>query len=105
MAPPEQLTATIRQILSDQLPILLKQSQDSGFNFAIAESQGIAPKHQLNLQDLDKVPDIVKSLHDFSRDPAEFGSWKKSVDRILETYAHTVGTAKYFGIYIQFEIG
>lgn len=47
---------------------------------------------------MDKVPDIVKSLHDFSGDPAEFGSWKKSVDRILETYANTIGTAKYFGI-------
>lgn len=98
MAQPEQLAEIVRQILAEQLPTLLHQSQSSSFDFANVESQGINPEYQHNLQDLDKVPDIVRSLHDFSGDPAEFGSWKKSVDRILETYAHTVGTAKYFGI-------
>lgn len=43
------------------------------------------------------MPDIVKSLWEFFGDPAEFGSWKKSIDRLLKRYEHTVGIAKYFG--------
>lgn len=74
MAQPEQLAEIVRQILAEQLPTLLHQSQSSSFDFANVESQGINPEYQHNLQDLDKVPDIVRSLHDFSGDPAEFGS-------------------------------
>jgi hypothetical protein len=65
MAQPEQLAEIVRQILAEQLPTLLHQSQSSSFDFANVESQGINPEHQHNLQDLDKVPDIVRSLHDF----------------------------------------
>ena len=42
--------------------------------------------------------DILKSLREIFGDPAEFGSSNKSIDRILKTYEHTGGTAKYFGI-------
>lgn len=51
-----------------------------------------------NLSDMDKVPDIVKSLRDFSGKPGEFSSWKKSVERILAIYEHLKGTPKYYGI-------
>jgi len=40
----------------------------------------------------------VKSIRGFSGDRSELSSWKKGVDRILETYAGQEGTAKYFGI-------
>lgn len=52
----------------------------------------VFPQIQCNLKDLDKVSDIVKSLLDFSGDPAKFGSLRNSVDTILKTYAHTIGT-------------
>lgn len=52
----------------------------------------------LDLEGMDKIPDIVKSLRDFSGQPGQFGSWKKSVDRILKAYDHLKGTPKYYGI-------
>lgn len=54
--------------------------------------------NQEEIGDLDKIPDIVKSLKDFAGNPAEFSSWKKSVDRIMQIYSNQRGTAKYFGI-------
>lgn len=50
------------------------------------------------LNELEKVPDIVKSLREFSGNPSEFGSWKKSVDRILTIYNTIRETPKYFAI-------
>jgi len=46
--------------------------------------------------DFERVPDIVKSIREFSENPGEFGSSKKSVDRIMETYTPLVGTPKYY---------
>lgn len=51
-----------------------------------------------NLNDMDKIPDVVKSLKEFSGQPGEFNSWKKSVDRILTIYEPIKGTPKYYGI-------
>lgn len=47
---------------------------------------------------MDKIPDIVKTIRNFSGQPGEFGSWKKSVDRILKIYEHMKGTPKYYSI-------
>jgi len=98
MAQNNDVAQTIRQIITEQLPVLLQQAQTNSFDFTNAENQSINPEHQRNLDDLDKVPDIVKGLREFSGNPAEFGSWKKGVDRILGTYGHIKGTSKYFGI-------
>lgn len=57
--------------------------------------EGVA---NMNLADMDKIPDVVKSLRVFSGQPGEFSSWKKSVDRILKIYEHTRGSPKYYGI-------
>lgn len=51
-----------------------------------------------NLAEMDRVPDIVKSLKEFSGQPGEFSSWKKAVDRILKIYEHLRGTPKYYGM-------
>lgn len=51
-----------------------------------------------SLDELDKVPDIVKSTREFSGRPGEFNSWKKSVDRVLELYESIKGTARYYAI-------
>lgn len=60
--------------------------------------QIINPEHRANLADLDKVPDVVRCLRDFSGQPGEYSSWRKSVDRILRLYEPVKGTPKYFGI-------
>lgn len=98
MAQNNDVAQTIRQIITEQLPVLLRQAQTNSFDFTNAENQSINPENQRNLDDLDKVPDIVKGLREFSGNPAEFGSWKKGVDRILGTYEHIKGTSKYVGI-------
>lgn len=51
-----------------------------------------------DLTELDKIPDIVKCLREFSGNPGEFGSWKKSVERVLKIYEELRGTTKYYGI-------
>ena len=44
------------------------------------------------------MPDVVRSLREFYGNPAEFSSWKKSVERILKIYEPSIGTPEYFGI-------
>ena len=39
--------------------------------------QAINQEHRANIGDLDKIPDIVKSLREFSGNNLEFMSWKK----------------------------
>lgn len=51
-----------------------------------------------NLTGMERIPDVVKSLREFSGKPGEFGSWRKSVERILNIYNHLRGTTKYYGI-------
>ncbi len=60
--------------------------------------QTIDPRYAGNLSGLDRVPDVVRCLRDFSGDPKEFASWKKSVERILRLYESEKGTPRYFGI-------
>lgn len=47
---------------------------------------------------MDKIPDVVKGLREFSGVAGQFSSWKKSVDRILTIYEDIKGTSKYYGI-------
>lgn len=46
-------------------------------------------RHLVNLCDLDKIFDVVSCLRDFSSNPIEFNSWRKSVERILHLYEPT----------------
>ena len=64
----------------------------------VMTDQTIDERYRDNLADMDKVPDVVRSLREFNGNPAEFSSWKKSVERILKIYEPSVGTPKYFGI-------
>lgn len=50
------------------------------------------------LEEVEKIPDIVRSLRDFSGQPGEFSSWRKSVDRIMELFKSLQGTGKYYAI-------
>lgn len=60
--------------------------------------QTIEAAQSENLDGLDKIPDVVKSLREFSGNQGEFGSWRKSVERILKIYQRLIGTPKYYGI-------
>lgn len=60
--------------------------------------QGIDERYRENLSDLDKIPDVVRCLREFSGNQSEYSSWKKSVERVLKIYESSKGTPKYFGI-------
>jgi len=98
----KQLTAfgqtAIGQTVTQVLPGLIKQMNNYTHDFTDVSDQVVEPEYRNNLVDFDRVPDIVKSIREFSGNPAEFASWKKSVDRIMETYTPFVGTPKYYGI-------
>ncbi|HBS53332.1 MAG TPA: hypothetical protein DD806_04955, partial [Flavobacterium sp.] len=51
-----------------------------------------------DLNDIEKIPDIVKSIREFDGKIHEYGSWKKSVERILRIYNNTIGSPKYYAI-------
>ncbi len=64
----------------------------------IMTDQTIDERFRDNISDMDKVPDVVRSLREFNGKHTEFSSWKKSVERILKIYEPSIGTPKYFGI-------
>lgn len=81
----EQSRRTVREILNPNADI-------SGVD------QQIEERFRGELDDLDRIPDIVRCLREFSGNPGEFSSWKKSVDRVLQLYEASKGTPRYFGI-------
>lgn len=52
----------------------------------------------VKVEELDKIPDIVKTIRDFSGKAGEFGSWRKSVERVLDLFKELKGTSKYYAI-------
>lgn len=98
----EDLTSLISNIASDVLrrqgPQVVQAALNPNNNQENARDQQIEDRHRENLNDMDKIPDVVKCLKEFSGQPGEFSSWKKSVDRILSIYEPLRGTPKYYGI-------
>ena len=68
------------------------------FDAVPTRDQAIRPELLNNLEELDKIPDVVRSLRDFSGKSGEFSSWRKSVERILKIYEPLQGTPKFYGI-------
>lgn len=98
----EDLTALIARISTDVLrnqgPQVVQAILNPGIDLNDARDQVIDNGQRNNLTDLDKIPDVVKCIKEFSGQPGEFSSWKKSVDRVLDIYEQIKGTPKYFGI-------
>lgn len=86
------------QVLQQQVPSMVQNVLNPNANIGLVSDQIINEEHRNNMQDLDKVPDVVKYLREFSGASGEFNSWKKSVDRILQIYSPIRGTPKYYGI-------
>lgn len=92
------IASIVSQVLASQGPTLMRNYMNPNAELATATDQNIDSQYRNNLAELDKIPDIVRCLREFSGNPAEFSSWKKSVDRVLKIYEHTKGTPKYYGI-------
>lgn len=88
---------TIARICAQQCQMAIRQYLNPSADIAGVD-QFIDERYRNDLADLDKVPDVVRSLREFNGNAAEFSSWKKSVDRILRLYESKIGTPKYFAI-------
>lgn len=86
------------EVVTRQVPALIQNALNPSSHLSNARDQTIDEAHINDITDLDKIPDVVKCLREFSGKPGEFNSWKKSVERILKIYEHTKGTPKYYGI-------
>lgn len=80
-----ELASAVRRVLQEELHPVPTQPTDQDVNIINGDLSG-----------LDKVPDVVRTLREFSGNHTEFASWKKSVERILKIYEPIRGTPKYF---------
>lgn len=92
------VTTIVTQVLSSQAKDLVRKYLNPNSELTTATDQTIEARYRDNLSDLDKVPDVVRCLREFSGNPGEFSSWRKSVERVLQIYEPTKGTPKYYGI-------
>lgn len=92
------ITNIVNRVCANECRNLVQSIIDPDTSFQRGVDQTIDDQHRANLSDLDKVPDVVRSLREFSGTPGEFSSWRKSVERILNIYDQCKGTPKYFGI-------
>lgn len=88
-----QLNDALSQLITDKQGNIFDRVQNNS-----DADQKIDNRYLDNLDDMDRIPDVVKSLREFYGQPGEFSSWRKSVDRILRLYENLKGTPKYFGI-------
>lgn len=89
----------LNEVQKEQIKQMIESTVRSGIDNAMDEGtdQPIGTITD-NLNELDRVPDIVRSIRDFSGTPGEFNSWRKSVDRVLEVFNSLRGTARYYAI-------
>lgn len=94
-------SAAISPILAEQIKKLVVAEMNFLANPTIDNNdfdEMIDPAKINDLTGMEKIPDVVKSLREFSGQLGEFSSWKKSVERILQIYEPIRGTPKYYGI-------
>jgi len=88
----------IKGVLETKLSGLVKEIIKPNNDFSQYTDQTIKRELAHNLSELDKIPDIVRSLREFSGNKSEYSSWKKSVARVLKIYEGRIGSPKYYGI-------
>lgn len=86
------LSATISQIVATEIKKALNLDNQNN----VEDTDQIVDRNDTT--GMDKIPDIVKSIKDFSGEHEQFSSWKKSVNRILIVYEDIKGSSKYYGI-------
>lgn len=91
------IRAMVSQAIEASGPELVRTTLGNNNN-PIIKDQTIEEQYRNNMAEMDKVPDVVRSLREFSGNASEFSSWKKSVERIIKIYEPSKGTPKFFGI-------
>jgi len=88
----------IKTVLEANPSSLVKEILNPNKDFSKYTDQTIKRVLAHNLSDLDKLPDIVRTLRDFSGNKSEYSSWKKSVEMVLQIYELRIGSPKNYGI-------
>ncbi len=92
------VTGLVSNILRQEGRNMVQAALNPNANFSNISDVTIDQSLSNNITELDKIPDVVRCLREFSGNPGEYNSWKKSVDRILQIYEPLKGTPKYYGI-------
>ncbi|GBO99947.1 Retrovirus-related Gag polyprotein from transposon HMS-Beagle [Eumeta japonica] len=74
------LLGSLRQLFLTEGRTLISNVINPTQEFANLPDQIIDERYNNNLEDLEKVPDIIKSLREFSGKHTEFSSWRKSIE-------------------------
>lgn len=94
----QQVESIVSSIVERECRRIIDSVVNPGGDPSLEIDQAINDDQLGNLSEMDKIPDVVKSLREFSGQPGEFSSWKKSVERILKIYEKQKGSPKYYGI-------
>lgn len=103
------LTAEIKSLIVNTLTELLRtnpgQPNGSASN-SQPQANSVAARIRTPLDGFDTLPDVVKTIGQFSGDRSEFLTWYQAVERVMKVYEPLKGTAKYYGIvlYIRNQI-
>lgn len=92
---PTEIESLVTRIVTD---ILTRNSIRTGNDVIDMSEQTVRLDNAGSLSELDKIPDVVRCIREFSGIPGEFNSWKKGVDRIIKLYEPIKGSPKYYGI-------
>lgn len=96
---PQELEELIRritcQVLNDEGPGIIRDYMNPAHEFLNKEDEAYVSRADENLGN---ISDLAKSIRDFSGNPGEFGSWKKSVERLLSFCSPIRGTSRYFSL-------
>jgi hypothetical protein len=93
-----ELKVTIAQIVQEETRKALREGFVTETRDNEEVDQEVDVQIDRELTGLDKIPDVIKCLREFSGKTSEYGSWRKSVERILAIYEHLKTTPKYYGI-------
>jgi hypothetical protein len=96
---PDNFRRTICEIIQSEARKVFRENFNETLSNVEEDSEDeLQVGNDLHLSGMDRIPDVVKGLREFSGNIGEYGSWRKAAERVIKAYAHLKGTPKYYGI-------
>jgi hypothetical protein len=92
------LRKTIRKIIQTEARKAFRDNFTDLCSNADDSEDELQLGNDLHLTVMDRIPDIVKNLREFSGNIGEYGSWRKAAERVIKAYSHLKGTPKHYGV-------